>query len=165
MRVLVLKELNNANLSGYDLIKELTAVLGKAPSPGTIYPLLKELQSKDIVTVKKEGRRKIYSITTKGKQLMESILKEKEEIMLKHIELIRLFGNLTNQKEIKHMLKIVEQMKSGGELLLKNIDVWTQLRSIAIKLALSKDYEKKETKVRAIIQDAANQLKKIYKER
>jgi DNA-binding PadR family transcriptional regulator len=40
---------------------------GTKPTPGTIYPALKELRKKELITANKEGKNLIYSLTDEGK--------------------------------------------------------------------------------------------------
>ncbi|MBR9705007.1 PadR family transcriptional regulator [Candidatus Pacearchaeota archaeon] len=61
---LVLWILNKKSMNGAELSKELEKRRGSKPSPGTIYPVLKELKEKGLITSDKE---KVYSLTKKGK--------------------------------------------------------------------------------------------------
>lgn len=55
---------------GYGLMKELKPLLGKKPSPGQIYPMLKELREKNLIDVQEKGDRekKVYELTKEGKE-------------------------------------------------------------------------------------------------
>ncbi|MBI4014949.1 MAG: PadR family transcriptional regulator [Candidatus Aenigmarchaeota archaeon] len=52
---------------GYDIMKELGARLGKKPSAGQIYPLLKKMQGLGYVTRSADGKKKTYKLTAEGK--------------------------------------------------------------------------------------------------
>jgi DNA-binding PadR family transcriptional regulator len=52
-------------MNGAELAKELERRRGSKPSPGTIYPALKELKQKKLISSDKE---KVYSLTKKGEQ-------------------------------------------------------------------------------------------------
>lgn len=57
-------------MKGADITKELGKRKGTNPSPGTIYPALKELREKGLISADKH---KVYSITKKGqKELMDA---------------------------------------------------------------------------------------------
>ena len=88
IKLSVLKALKGKSQSGYDLIMSLGEFGGKKPSAGYIYPLLKELEEKDFVIVKKEGRRKVYSITYKGKKLISDMQKNHDEMLRRMTETI-----------------------------------------------------------------------------
>jgi len=63
---LIMHELNKKLLAGEDLAKKIGKRKGTTLTPGTIYPALKKLKSKKLITFEKQGRRKVYSLTKKG---------------------------------------------------------------------------------------------------
>lgn len=67
---------------GYQIIKDMPPSLGMSES--TLYPLLKRLESKGLIKVRKaehNGRlRKYYSLTKKGRGALEDFLQSKQEI-------------------------------------------------------------------------------------
>ena len=63
--------------SGDGIRKELARRRGSTPSPGTIYPVLKELKKNGwIGEASQEGKEKKYTITPKGKKELESATKK-----------------------------------------------------------------------------------------
>lgn len=64
---LIMHELNQKTLAGEDLAKKIGKRKGTTLTPGTIYPALKKLKSKRLIIYEKQGRRKVYSLTPKGK--------------------------------------------------------------------------------------------------
>lgn len=65
---------------GYEIISEVEKRIGKRPSTGQIYPLLEELEEKDLAEKVKEkvkGReKKVYKLTEKGNQIFSNVLKK-----------------------------------------------------------------------------------------
>jgi PadR family transcriptional regulator, regulatory protein PadR len=59
--------------TGAEIAKELEKRRGKKPSPGTIYPVLKNLSKADLLTVDKNKR---YSLTEKGQKALEASIDE-----------------------------------------------------------------------------------------
>jgi len=55
-------------MSGQGLAKEIEKRKGEKPSPGTIYPALKQLNSHKLIKEKKEGKSIIYTLTQEGKE-------------------------------------------------------------------------------------------------
>jgi len=115
IKLRVLKQLNKEMLSGYDLMKYLGGYENK-PSPGYIYPLLKDLQKKGFISVKKEKRRKVYSITQKGKNLLKNLENKQREMMKAMVE-------IGDKREMKEFIKLKSNMKKknlfiqdGGKL-------------------------------------------------
>lgn len=70
---LILHELNNKSLCG----DELSIRIGqrkKGPlTPGTIYPALKRLRKKKLIIYRRQGRRKVYSLTDEGNKQLEQL--------------------------------------------------------------------------------------------
>ena len=57
---------NPAN--GQEIAEELGRRRGSTPNPGTIYPALRELEENGLVESRRKGRRKVYSLTERGRQ-------------------------------------------------------------------------------------------------
>ncbi len=55
-------------MDGQQIAKLIQRMSGKKPSPGTIYPVLKYLRSKGLITTNKKGKSVIYQLSTKGKK-------------------------------------------------------------------------------------------------
>lgn len=66
---LILWMLAKRNMNGAEIAAELEKRKGSKPSPGTIYPALKELKEKGMI---KTGRNKTYSLTKKGEKELKS---------------------------------------------------------------------------------------------
>jgi DNA-binding PadR family transcriptional regulator len=73
---LILHELEEEKLCGEDLALRIGRRKGKVLTPGTIYPALKKLHKKRLVKYRKDGRKKYYRLTDKGKEELESLYKE-----------------------------------------------------------------------------------------
>ena len=70
---LVLKLIKKKNMSGEEIREELRRRKGSRPSPGTVYPVLKNLKTYGwIEEIKSKGKEKKYKITVKGKRELES---------------------------------------------------------------------------------------------
>lgn len=66
---LILWMLGKKKMNGAELSKELEMRRGSIPSPGTIYPALKELKEKGLIVADKN---KYYSLTKKGENELNS---------------------------------------------------------------------------------------------
>lgn len=64
---IILQEISDNQFHGYILAKNLDLPLS------SIYEHLKELREAGLVKYSKEGRRKIYQLTDKGKMLLKAI--------------------------------------------------------------------------------------------
>lgn len=63
----ILHELRRKRLCGDDLAEIIGNKKSSKLTPGTIYPALKNLRHNKLVSFKQEGRKKLYTLTPKGK--------------------------------------------------------------------------------------------------
>lgn len=61
---LILWNLSKKRMTGAEIAKELENRKGSKPSPGTIYPALKELKEKGLIS---SDKNKAYSLTKEGR--------------------------------------------------------------------------------------------------
>jgi DNA-binding PadR family transcriptional regulator len=84
LRYFVLKLLNEKPMSGSEIISEIEKRTNGCwkPSPGSIYPLMAWLQEEGYIkeTAEKEAGMKRYSLSDKGKALLDEHIKKKEEL-------------------------------------------------------------------------------------
>jgi len=69
---LILWMISRNSMTGSDISQEIGKRKGTKPSPGTIYPVLKFLKEKGLISADKK---KTYSITAKGRKELEKELK------------------------------------------------------------------------------------------
>ena len=67
--------LEDKPISGYDIMKELEQKIGVPPSPGQVYPFLKELKDHKYVKLSSSGPRdkQVYLLTDEGKKFAERL--------------------------------------------------------------------------------------------
>ena len=65
---MILYLLSKRSMYGQELADEIGRRKGEKPNPGTIYPALKELTSKGLVNVSRDGRTTFYELTKEGKK-------------------------------------------------------------------------------------------------
>ncbi len=66
---LILWVVSKGSMSGAEIARELERRRGKKPSPGTIYPALKELKANGLISLDKNRK---YSLTKKGEKELKS---------------------------------------------------------------------------------------------
>lgn len=74
MDVLILAELRNAPMSGYDVIAFIQNKFGILVSSGTVYSLLYSLERDDMIKGIWAKRKRIYELTEKGERTIEAVL-------------------------------------------------------------------------------------------
>lgn len=68
---LILFLLSKKPMNGQEIAKELEERKGEKPSPGTIYPALKNLKEENLIQEKKEGKTITYTLTEDGKESLK----------------------------------------------------------------------------------------------
>ncbi|MFP3846322.1 PadR family transcriptional regulator [Priestia filamentosa] len=80
LQFVILKMLQNESKHGYQIIKDLEEEFKGfySPSPGSVYPILQMLEDREFVSISKEGKKKVYTITEEGKHYLEENVNEDE---------------------------------------------------------------------------------------
>lgn len=86
LKLSILKIVSLGPTHGYALMKEIERLTEEdwRPSPGSIYPALQDLMRDELITSRKEGRRKVYEITPKGEMAL-TIAVDHAAQALKHL--------------------------------------------------------------------------------
>ncbi len=105
LKLLILKELNERELSGYDLMKIIGEKL-KKPSPGSVYPVLKDLREKGFLNVRSDGRKKIYSLSEKGRNVLKDMVEREKRIILKKVEALKDLG-IFDEREAENFYSFI----------------------------------------------------------
>ena len=64
----ILWELDKEELNGQEIAEKIAKRRGTKPTPGTIYPALKELKNGGHIEGRKEGRQIVYNLTPEGEK-------------------------------------------------------------------------------------------------
>ncbi len=160
VKLAVLKELSKRSLSGYELITYL-AGFSSRPSPGYMYPLLHDLEKKGFVLVKTSGRKKVYSITSKGTHFLAS-LEEKHGAFM--ASMIKQFAPISDKRELQRFYSVVKKMQSHKINIFRDMDALGEFKEAVFALYSSKVYEKKRNKMRLIISHASRELRELMKD-
>ena len=112
LHIYVMKLLQESPMTGYRLMGEIESTIGSRPSPGSIYPLLDSLSESGLIKLKEEGRKKIYSLTSKGKRKLNKIKGVKKEILDRLNEGINLLENICEGNEPEFFRMIIDTVKN-----------------------------------------------------
>lgn len=63
--------LSKRSMNGKEISEELEKRRGTKPTPGTIYPALKDLRIKGLVEMERKGRATIYTLSETGREGLE----------------------------------------------------------------------------------------------
>ena len=93
MDMLILGELQEKSLSGYDIIGLVHRRFNVLLSSGTVYSLLYSLERDGLVSADMIHRKRVYTLTSKGEQTLETVAQANGEIR-------GLLQNLISNKKI-----------------------------------------------------------------
>jgi len=82
MDIIVLAELRNNSLSGYDVISYVHDKVHLLVSSGTVHSLLYSMERKGLIEGKWTERKRVYKLTDKGERTIDSILNANDKIQL-----------------------------------------------------------------------------------
>jgi len=80
MDMLILAELQEKPLSGYDIIGLVHKRFNVLVSSGTVYSMLYSLERKGLVAADMEQRKRVYTLTEKGTKTLETVGQANREI-------------------------------------------------------------------------------------
>ncbi|HUK84243.1 MAG TPA: PadR family transcriptional regulator [Candidatus Acidoferrum sp.] len=80
MDTIIMSELQNGPISGYDAISYIHNKFGFLASSGTIYSLLYSLERNGLVEGAWIERKRVYKLTAKGDQTIQTILNSQDKI-------------------------------------------------------------------------------------
>lgn len=162
LKLAVLHELSEGERTGYDLMSNIGDNFGKKPSPGSMYPLLNDLHNARLIRSKLAGRRKIYSLTDRGKTSVKKLCKTKQMLMEKHIELFTDIIGPEAKEHIRRMTEILDKLKTKNKpLLAKTVKNFIDFRETLLELGLDPQAEQKADQISTIIQRATKDLKQL----
>ena len=70
LKMWMLKIISEGEVSGYQIIKKVKELTGTKPSTGSVYPLLKSMQSKGWIIGRKVGGKTLYKISDSGRKVV-----------------------------------------------------------------------------------------------
>ena len=121
LKLLLLYLLRSEPKHGYSLMKELSEFMGHMPSPGTVYPALRDLLKDGLIEVRirASGGRvvKEYSITEEGLKYLEERSDEVRRLarMLTAVEILKRADLDTMKKAFKKLLEVLPDLDEEGQ--------------------------------------------------
>jgi len=89
--LLCLSALNEREMTAYEVMALIYKKFGVLLSPGTIYPRIAYLEKIGLIRTVGLGRKKTYTLTDKGKDALQSWLKELDEMLFDLRSFLRVF--------------------------------------------------------------------------
>ncbi|MBE8540386.1 helix-turn-helix transcriptional regulator [Geoglobus acetivorans] len=154
LKLLILRELESGEATGYELIERIGKIVSKKPSPGSVYPLLNELHDRGFLEVSVRGNRKIYSLSTKGKRALEELKERERMLILDKIRFLMEAGILSGESVDEAVTFVMERREKRWELL--RIKNWFRLQE-----AILKAYRKNPEKTERAVEDAIRMFEAV----
>jgi DNA-binding PadR family transcriptional regulator len=132
MKLLVLHLIQQSPKHGYEIIKEISDLVGDGyiPSAGTIYPTLTSLEEMNFITLL-DVERKQYQITEFGK----AYLTEQQDKLTELLEKLRLRREIHSNDELIEIHRAMENLKTALRLKLNSVSLQQeQIYQIAEKI-------------------------------
>ena len=148
-KLLLLYLLKDSPKHGYLLMKELGRFVGRAPSPGTVYPMLRELLMEGLieVRVRASGGRVIkeYTITRDGLKYLEERSEELSRLtrVLAAVEVLRRANLDVVGRVLKELLEVLPDLDGEEQVRVLNV-----LRECSEKLIKTLEEVRKHERVR-----------------
>ena len=80
MDIIILAELRNSPMSGYDVIAFIHNKFRLLVSSGTVYSLLYSLERNGLIQGRWNERKRVYTLTPKGEKTIKTILSANDQI-------------------------------------------------------------------------------------
>ncbi|MCU4414945.1 PadR family transcriptional regulator [Acinetobacter sp. WU_MDCI_Axc73] len=132
MKLLVLHLIQQSPKHGYEIIKEISDLVGDGytPSAGTIYPTLTNLEEMNLISVQ-DAERKQYQMT----QLGDAYIQEQQSKLDELLEKLRLRREIHNNDQLIEIHRAMENLKTALRLKLNTADLQQeQIYQIAEKI-------------------------------
>jgi DNA-binding PadR family transcriptional regulator len=159
LKLIVLWELSDEPLSGYDIIKRLEAQGRKAPSPGSLYPILHDLHNNSLVSVTEEGKKKIYFLTKEGK----AFLRKMNTIHSRSVSrMMAELGKIAKEDELGYYERLNSLSDKYKKEMISDMDVLGPLQDAIIDVYKKKNGTARKH-MRKIIKDATMMIQSKVK--
>ncbi len=163
MRVLlhmVLHKLAEEPHTGYSLCSAIESSTGNRPSYGSVYPLLERLLQERSVTVRREGRKKIYSLTASGKRQLQAFEEKRHHLLENMQSSIRTLAEILDI-EPGPMLFLMERLKRGEQPLGSISTPMFELRNLIFEMAQDGRAERNKDTINRMLKQMTVKLKRL----
>lgn len=154
LKLLILRELENRDAYGYELINRIEEITSKKPSSGSVYPLLSDLSERGFLEVKIVGGKKIYTLSEKGRKYLEE-LKEKEKDLIAEKVRFLITSGILSEEDAEEMLDFIKDVKDMHHKL-HRIRNWVKFEKAVLTAA-----EKNKEAVEKLIEEFLEKIKLI----
>lgn len=135
LRHVVMLLLNQRPMSGSELMEEIEEYTDWKPSPGSIYPLLAQLQEEKIIQPHSNGdlNLKRFNLTKKGTKLLEDIMYHDEHYRSRQRSMRKIYWMLHHEMSeelYSRFASIIEKIEEINKKAKSNSEISTRLVEI-----------------------------------
>lgn len=157
---MVMHKLAERPHSGYGLCTAIEDATGRRPSYGSIYPLLERLAQEGKVEAKEEGRKKMYSLTPKGRIALKEMESHLQDLVEQTAARVRALFELTGQDPAP-ILAFLERLKGGEPPLGKATARMFLLRDTIFTMAQEGRIDKHHKEINTMIDATLKRLEEM----
>lgn len=161
LRMLILRQLESGPRAGYGLTKDIHKATGWKPSFGSLYPELACMYKQELIVCKEEGKKKIYSLTKKGKQELKKLAGQHGELVKKMRENYKFMMHLFHLEEDPLAESMFQSMEQGKIPLNEFIKESSEMKKELFRLYQKNSIKQNEKRIRSILNDATKELRQL----
>ena len=159
LRHITLAAISGTDLSGYDLMKNSKRSLTKT-KPGSIYPVLSELEDSGLIKVRADERKKVYSDYCQRQEELSTLKKGHAAIIDSMDSAMKMCAMLTGEESRLHQY-IVDAMRKGENPFSGADAELRELKKSIMKAASRGIIKSRSSEVRKIISEASRKIKDL----
>ncbi len=157
LKAMILRVLQEEPRSGYDIVKRIKEKTDWEPSYGSVYPQLEKLREEDILEVEQEGRKKIYSLTSEGREKAKESQDRKEEFYEEMKEKIQVMGEIMGEDH-QVLLEMIENFKEEKNPLEPVNPELIRFRDKVFRMCLNGTAEEHADEIKQMLRDNLERL-------
>ena len=161
LKMEILLQLQTGEKNGYELINKIGQEIGSKPSAGSMQPAFKDLIEKKVITCREDDGKKIYALTPKGEKELKEILYDKQTTILKNVDILRRFGEISGKDAVNSAITHFENFDSNPIFMVRVIDILLPLEKQLLKLLKDRESEEKTYLLNEMIKTLIENIKKM----
>ena len=163
LKFIILNALCAHSQTGYSLMKHIEESTGcYRPSSGSIYPICEEFLASGFVTLRKLGRRKVYTITSAGKVAFKNLAAQRADYIDQMIEGLQIYASFYDKSDMGFYTDMLRKLKDTGEMPFAELSPEiNQFRSVLFQLQKDNRINENKILIKRIINKAVADLRGV----
>lgn len=153
----MLHKLSDGPRSGYQLCSEIERDTGRRPSYGSIYPILERMTKAGELTVKQDGRRKLYTLTAAGKAVAKLAVSQRASLIDEEMARIKKLMALV-EMDPQPMLVMLNRARKGEPPLGRITAPMFGVRDLVFRMAADGRADRHATEINRLLAQLTKRL-------